>query len=78
MKDAPQDPDDFAMILQNAEGVKKQIYFDNPDVSANNAILEELESFAEAIHNDTEPVVTMQQAANALKVANQVIANFNI
>tara|TARA_R100000655_G_C2880380_1_gene175170 strand:- start:227 stop:550 length:324 start_codon:yes stop_codon:yes gene_type:complete len=78
MKDAPQDPDDFAMILQNAEGVKKQIYFDNPDVSANNAILEELESFAEAIQNDTEPVVTMQQAANALKVANQVIANFNI
>jgi len=78
MKDAPQDPDDFAMILQNAEGVKKQIYFDNPDVSANNAILEELESFAEAIQNNTEPVVTMQQAANALKVANQVIANFNI
>ena len=78
MKDASQDPDDFAMILQNAEGVKKQIYFDNPDVSANNAILEELESFAEAIQNDTEPVVTMQQAANALKVANQVIANFII
>ena len=26
MKDAPKDPDDFAMILQNAEGVKKQIY----------------------------------------------------
>ncbi|SDR97349.1 Gfo/Idh/MocA family oxidoreductase [Gramella sp. MAR_2010_147] len=78
MKDAPENPDDFAMILQNAEGIKKQIYFDNPDVSANNAILEELESFADAINNDKEPVVTMQQAANALKVANQVIANFNV
>jgi len=77
MKDAPENPDDFAMILQNAEGVKKQIYFNNPEVSPNNAILEELESFANAINNDTEPVVTMEQAAKALKVANQVIANFN-
>ncbi|AVR43859.1 oxidoreductase [Christiangramia fulva] len=78
MKDAPEDPDDFAMILQNAEGVKKQIYFDNPSVSPNNAILEELESFAEAIHNDSEPVVTMAQAAKALKIANQVIENFDL
>ncbi len=78
MKDAPEDPDDFAMILQNAEGIKKQIYFDNPDVSPNNAILEELESFADAINNDKEPVVTLEQGAKALKVANQVIANFNV
>lgn len=78
MKDAPEDPDDFAMILQNAEGIKKQIYFDNPDVSPNNAILEELESFADAINNNKEPVVTMEQGAKALQVANQVIANFNV
>ena len=78
MKDAPEQPDDFAMILQNAEGIKKQIYFDNPAVSPNNAILEELESFADAINNDKEPVVTMEQAARALQVANQVIENFNV
>ena len=41
MKDAPEVPGDFDMILQNAEGVKKQIYFDNPQVDANNAILDE-------------------------------------
>jgi hypothetical protein len=29
MKDAPEVPGDFDMILQNAEGVKKQIYFSN-------------------------------------------------
>jgi hypothetical protein len=29
MKDAPEVPGDFDMILQNAEGVK-QIYFSNP------------------------------------------------
>ena len=39
MKDAPEDPDDFAMILQNAEGNKKQIYFENPKILQNNAIL---------------------------------------
>ncbi|WP_373057487.1 Gfo/Idh/MocA family protein [Zunongwangia sp. H14] len=76
MKDAPENPDDFAMILQNAEGVKKQIYFDNPDVAPNNAILEELETFADAINNDTEPMVTLKQGARALKIANQIIAGF--
>ncbi|MCP9199762.1 Gfo/Idh/MocA family oxidoreductase [Gramella sp. GC03-9] len=78
MKDAPENPDDFAMILQNAEGIRKQIYFDNPEVSPNNAILQELESFADAIRNDKEPVVTMEQAAEALRVANLVIENFNV
>ncbi|MDT0687246.1 Gfo/Idh/MocA family protein [Autumnicola psychrophila] len=76
MKDVPENPDDYAMILQNAEGVKKQIYFDNPSVSPNNAILQELETFADAINNNTEPIVTLEQGARALKVANQVIANF--
>lgn len=76
MKDAPEKPDDYAMILQNAEGIKKQIYFDNPDVNANNAILEELESFSEAIVNNGEPIVTLEQGAKALKIANLVIANF--
>ena len=76
MKDAPTTPDDFAMILQNAEGVKKQIYFDNPSVSPNNAILDELETFADAINNDTTPIVTLEQGAKALKIAKEVIANF--
>ena len=76
MKDAPQDPDDFAMILQNAEGVKKQIYFENPKVDTNNAILDELDSFAQAINNNSEPVVTLEQGAEALKVANMVIESF--
>ena len=76
MKDAPETIGDFDMVLQNAEGLKKQIYFENPEVIANNAILDELESFADAINNDTKPVVTLKQATNALKVALQIIANF--
>jgi len=76
MKDAPETPDDFAMILQNAEGVKKQIYFDNPKVEELNAILDELETFADAINNNTTPIVSLEQGAEALRVANMVIDCF--
>lgn len=76
MKDAPEVPGDFDMILQNAEGVKKQIYFDNPDVHTNNAILDELETFADAINNNTTPVVTLEDGTEALRVAYQIIDCF--
>lgn len=76
MKDAPESPDEFAMILQNAEGIKKQIYFENPEVVQNNAILDELDSFAQAIEEDTTPVVSLRQGTEALKLAYQIIANF--
>ena len=76
MKDAPENPEDFAMILTNAEGVKKQIYFNNPDVEQNNAILDELEAFAHSIHTDTVPVVSLTQGAEALRVAMKIIENF--
>ena len=77
MKDAPENPGDFDMILQNAEGLKKQIYFENPDVLPNNAILDELESFADAINNDTKPIVTLEDGTNALRVAYQIIDAMN-
>lgn len=73
MKDAPENPGDFDMILQNAEGVKKQIYYENPSVETNNAILNELESFADAINNNTTPIVTLEHATDALRVAYQII-----
>ncbi len=76
MKDAPEDPDEFAMILTNAEGVKKQIYFDNPDIQPNNAILDELNTFADAIENGTLPVVPLGQGTEALRIAMLVIENF--
>lgn len=76
MKDAPEVPGDFDMILQNAEGVKKQIYFDNPEVTQNNAILDELETFANAINNNTTPVVTLEDGTEALRIAYQIIECF--
>ena len=64
------------MILQNAEGITKQIYFDNPEISANNAILDELESFANAINTNTTPVVTLHDGTEALRVATMIIDQF--
>lgn len=76
MKDVPENPDEFAMILENAEGVKKQIYFENPKIESNNAILDELETFADAINNNTKPIVTLHDGTEALKVAQQIIDSF--
>lgn len=76
MKDAPEVPGDFDLILQNAEGIKKQIYFDNPSVETNNAILDELETFADAINNNTTPIVTLEDGTEALRIAYRIINCF--
>jgi predicted dehydrogenase len=57
------------MILQNAEGVKNKSIFRIQMLRKNNAILDELETFADAITNNTNPIVTLEQATEALKVA---------
>jgi predicted dehydrogenase len=77
MKDAPETPGDFDLILQNAEGIKKQIYFDNPDITQNNAILDELETFADAINSNSRPIVTLEDGTEALRVAYMIIDSMN-
>ena len=76
MKDAPAEPGAFDMILQNAEGERKQIYFENPEIHTNNAIKDELETFADAITGDTEPLVPLEEGTKALRVALQIIGSF--
>ena len=76
IQDAPETPDEFAMILENDEGLKKQIYFENPEVLDSNAILDELETFADAINNDTTPIVTLSNGTEALRIAQWVIDCF--
>ena len=76
MKNAPENTDEFALILQNAEGARKQIYFDNPKISVSNAIQEELESFAQAIQTGKTAVVSFAEGTKALEVAQQIIRKF--
>ncbi|MDY3337965.1 Gfo/Idh/MocA family oxidoreductase [Riemerella anatipestifer] len=73
MKDAPENPSDFDMIIENAEGEKSQIVFEYPNIQPNNAILDELESFAEAITNNKEVEVSLQDGTEALRVALEIM-----
>ena len=58
-------------MLKSVEG-----NFDNPEVQGNNAILDELESFADAIQQNTTPIVSLRQGTEALRVAQQIIDCF--
>jgi hypothetical protein len=50
-----------------------KIGFDKPSIPSTNAIKEELSAFADAIINDTETVVTIDDGANALEVAYRIL-----
>ncbi len=73
MKDAPETPSDFDMIITNAEGEKNQIIFEYPNIQPNNAILDELESFADAILQDKNVEVSLEDGTEALKVALEIV-----
>ncbi len=76
------DPDDtnpFAMILDlGNDKPSKQMFFEKPHIQPVNAIKMELESFAEAIINDTTPSVTIEDGYYALDVAHQIINKLNV
>ncbi|RQP08056.1 MAG: gfo/Idh/MocA family oxidoreductase [Chryseobacterium sp.] len=73
MKEAPENPSAFDMIIENAEGEKNQILFEYPNIQPNNAILDELESFADAITQDKNVEVSLQDGTEALKVALKIL-----
>ena len=74
MENAPENVGDFDMVLENAQGKKKRVFFDNPKIPEVNAILMELECFANAITNNTAVIVSLEQGKNALDVALQITA----
>lgn len=73
MKDAPENPTDFDMIIENAEGERNQIIFEYPNIQPNNAILNELESFADAITQNRKVEVSLEDGTEALKVALEIV-----
>ncbi|WP_300669167.1 Gfo/Idh/MocA family oxidoreductase [Soonwooa sp.] len=73
MKEAPAEPSPFDMIIENAEGEKNQILFEYPNIQPNNAILDELESLADAIENDKPIQVSLEDGTEALKVALKIM-----
>lgn len=65
------------MVLETENGKKKKIYFSKPKISENNAILDELNSFAFSINNNQKPKVDIYDGHSALDVAIKIIKNFN-
>jgi len=65
--------DNYAMVIENSDGNKKQIVYNNPDVKENNAILEEHNSFAKSILDDSTPIISLKDGLNALKLANEIL-----
>ncbi len=72
MQKAPETPSDFDMIIENAEGKKNQILFEYPNIQPNNAILDELNSFADAITENKHIQVSLEDGTEALKVALKI------
>lgn len=74
----PATADPMAMILDLGPGkLPKQILFDQPEVKPLNAIQTELESFADAINNNTPPPVTINDGYAALDLAYRIIGKMN-
>jgi len=74
MEDVEGEPDPFDMVLELGNGKpSKKILFDKPDIEDTNAIKEELSTFADAIINDTTPIVSIEDGRMALEVAQQIV-----
>lgn len=74
MEDVEGEPDPFDMVLELGNGKpSKKILFDKPDIEDANAIKEELSTFADAIVNDTTPIVSIEDGRMALEVAQQIV-----
>ena len=65
--------DKYAMIIENSKGDKKQIHYNNPEIKITNAIVEEHNSFAYSIKNNSKPVISLEDGYLALNLANKII-----
>ena len=73
-QDAPDLPPQEQLMEFETNAGKKWLFLQMPDAPPVNAIQRELETFYEAIRNDTEPVVTLLDGFRALEVAHQILA----
>jgi predicted dehydrogenase len=74
IKDVEGEPDPLAVNIDLGEGKgTKEFSFDKPKVKQNNAILDELSCFYEAIVNDTTPPVTLEDGYRALQAAHMIL-----
>jgi len=71
LKNVSNEPDPFSMVLDlGEEKGKKEIVFEKAEIIENNAIKDELQSFAQSINNNETPLVTVEDGYNALRIAS--------
>ena len=73
IKDANSIDDEYAMIIENSSGNKKQIFYNNPEIKETNAIIEEHNAFAKSILEDKVPLISLKDGLEALRLANQIL-----
>ena len=73
IKDVEDNQDKYAMIIENSSGKKKQIFYNNPKIEENNAIIEEHNAFANSIINDSKPLISLKDGLDALNLANKIL-----
>lgn len=79
MRDVSGEPDPFNMVIEMGEGKKdKEILFTKPDIAPNNAIKEELSTFAESILNNSSPLVTIDDGYKALEIAHRILEKLRV
>jgi len=79
MKNVEGETDPLAVIIDlGKDKAKKQIFFEKPDVVQVNAIKMELETFYDAILNNSTPPVTIIDGYNSLELAYNIIEKLNI
>ncbi|TVQ15419.1 MAG: gfo/Idh/MocA family oxidoreductase [Bacteroidetes bacterium] len=78
IKDAPENPGPFSMILDlGKDKSQKEILVEKPVIQPINAIKTELETFYESIVNDTDPLVTIEDGYHSLDLAYRIMEKIN-
>lgn len=70
-------PFDIVFDMGNEKPVKK-IFFDKPELAESNAIQQELKTFADAINQNTTPIVSLEDGYHALDVAHQILEKLKL
>ncbi len=77
VKEAINDNDSFAMMMDLGNGNKKQIYFKKLEPPETNAIQEELKAFAISVNKNLPVSITLEEGYRALKVAKEILDKIN-
>ena len=77
-QDAPGLPPQEQLMEFETHAGKKWLHLSMPEIAPLNAIQRELETFHDAIQNDTEPVVTLRDGFEALQLAHKILKEIKL